>query len=274
MPGAHQTSQPTKPTFVFKGTVKKLKSATMKDVPLSDRTAIVTVDQIIEAPSDLAGYAAQDITVELSGHEPVRIGQRMVFHATGWMFGDGVAVRSLKEEPVKKGDEASASTTDDAVERHAENLKRSHFEDADLVVSGKVLAVRLPADSDPGRKRVSAVAPGPITEHDPKWREAIIQVDEVLKGTHKKKQIVVRFPASSDVMWHGTSKFEAGQQGYFMLHKAKATKPATKRATIKASRADTGSAAYVVRDSADFQPYDEPGGIRTLLESGPTRRKK
>jgi hypothetical protein len=267
-----QTNESQPATFVFKGTVKKLNSATMKDVPLSDRIAIVTVDQIIEAPPDLAGYAAQKITVELSGHEKVGIGQQLVFHATGWMFGDGVAVRSLKEEPVEKRDEASAGTTEDAVELHAENLKRSHFEDADLVVSGKVVAVRLPVETDPGRKRTSAVAPGPITEHDPNWREAIIQVDEVLKGTHQEKQIVVRFPASSDVRWHGTPKVEAGQHGYFMLHQAKAAKPASKGARIDAR--DTVTSGYQVLDLSDFQPFDEPGGIRTLLASESTKRKK
>ena len=267
MPGPRQTSQPAEPTFVFKGTIKKLKSATMKDVPLSKNTAIVTVNQIIEAPPDLAGYDAQDITVELSGSEQVRIGQQMVFHAVGWMFGDGVAVRSLKEEPLEKGDESPAGA-DDAVERHAANLKRAHFAAADLVVSGKVVSVRLPDDSDSARKKESVVAPGPITEHDPKWREAIIEIDEVLKGTHPEKQIIVRFPASSDVMWHGTSKLEAGQQGYFMLHQAKAAKPAPKRARIEARGAD-----YQILASSDFQPFDEPGGINAFLESKSSSKK-
>ena len=37
----------------------------MKDVPVTERTAVVTIDQIVEAPPDLAGYVRQ-ITVELS----------------------------------------------------------------------------------------------------------------------------------------------------------------------------------------------------------------
>jgi hypothetical protein len=190
----------------------------------------------------------------------------MVVHATGWMFGDGVAVRSLREEPVKANVEASAGA-DETVERQAANLQRAHFAAADLVVSGKVVTVRLPADSDSAQKQMSDAAPGPISEHDPKWREAIIQIDEVLKGSHEEKQVVVRFPASSDVMWHGTQKFEAGQQGYFMLHKARAA-----GGRIDASGA--GDADYQVLDSSDFQPFGEPGGINTFLESKSTRRKK
>ncbi len=280
MPSPRQTNEPQEPTFVFKGTIKKLKSATMKDVPLNERNAIVTVDQIIESPPDLAGYGGQDITVQLSGRQKVRVEQQMLFHAAGWMFGDSVAVRSLREEPIKNGQATSADAGDDAVERRARKQQRSHFKDADLVVSGKVVAVRLPGDSTPGRKRAGRPT-GPITEHDPKWREAIIQVDEVLKGTHQKKQVVVRFPASNDVMWHEAPKFEAGQQGYFILHKSESKKSATKSPTKQSGKArgagadKAGKAAeyYLARDSADFQPYDERGGVRPLLETESNNRK-
>ncbi len=255
----------------------------MKDVPLNARTAIVTVDQIIEAPPDLAGYSGQDITVQLSGRQKVRVGQQMIFHTTGWMFGDSVAVRSLSQEPVKDGSVAMLDAGDAPVKRRAQQQKAAHFDDADLVVSGKVVAVSLPGDSASGRKRVRAAGPGPITEHDPKWREAIIQVDEVLKGTHKKKQVVVRFPASNDVMWHEVPKFQAGQQGYFILHKAESSKSKTtgaRKQKRKARRAAAGEAdrstteSYLVLDSADFQPYDERGGIRTILKSESIKRKE
>jgi hypothetical protein len=267
MRSPRQTNEPQHATFVFKGTIKKLKSATMKDVPLSERTAIVTVDQIIEAPTDLAGYGGQDITVQLSGRQKVRVGQQMLFHATGWMFGDGVAVRSLRQEPVENGHATPADAGDDVVERRGQKQQRSNFEDADLVVAGKVVAVRLPRDSTSGGKRAARPA-GPITEHDPEWREAIIQVDEVLKGTHQKKQVVVRFPASSDVMWHEAPKFEAGQQGYFTLHKPESMKSTTKgtgkqRGKARRTQADSSDSNtadyYLARDSADFQPYDERG---------------
>ena len=281
MRSPRQTNEPQQATFVFKGTIKKLKSATMKDVPLSERTAIVTVDQIIEAPPDLAGYGGQDITVQLSGRQKVRVGQQMFFHATGWMFGDSVAVRSLRQEPVENGAATSADAAgDDAVERRGQKQQRSHFEDADLVVAGKVVAVRLPGDSTPGTKRGGRPT-GPITEHDPKWREAIIQVDEVLKGSHQEKQVVVRFPASSDVMWHGAPKFEAGQQGYFILHKPESKKSTTKGARKRRGKA-RGTAAekagktaeyFLARDSADFQPYNEPGGVKPLLQSESVKPK-
>jgi hypothetical protein len=268
-----QTDEAQQPTFVFKGTIKKLKSATMKEVPVNERTAVVTVDQIIEAPPDLAGYRGQDITVQLSGRQKIDVGQQMIFHTTSWMYGSGIAVRSLSQEPVKGSHATLLGVGDDPVEQRAKRQQREHFDAADLVVSGKVVAVRLPRDPTPGRKRAGAASPGPISEHDPKWREAVIQVDELHKGAHKKKQVVVRFPSSNDVMWHGAPKFHAGQEGYFMLHKAEAEESKAKGAKKQKGKVrDRGAAeSYQALDPGDFQPYSEPGGIKAIIESESTK---
>lgn len=278
-----RTAQIQKPTFTFKGTIKKLQRATMKEVPVTPRTAVVTVDQIIEAPPDLAGYNGQDITVQLSGRQRVNVGDEMIFHTTGWMYGESIAVQSLSQEAVKSSHAAVLSANVDPIERSAQREKREHFDAADLVVSGKVVAVRLPADTSKSAKGVSALAStrtriGPISEHDAKWREAVIQVDDVHKGSHKKKQVVLRFPASNDVMWYGAPKFHPGQQGFFMLHKPKTEKPKVKRSRkLRGKEAVTESAvaepeagtteAYTALHAADFQPYGEPGGVRTIIES-------
>ena len=174
--------------FVFKGTIKKLKATTMKAAPASALTCIVNVNQIIEAPQNLAGYTGQDITVELSEKRPVRVGDQMIFHAISWLLGESVAVRSLYEEVEASPRQAGAIT------RHKQRETRKHFNDADLVVSGKVVEVRLP-DSGASKKKRSAVTPATthVSEHDPKWREAVIEVADVHKGSSSKRQVVVGF---------------------------------------------------------------------------------
>ena len=146
------------PTFVFKGTVKKLKSATMKDVPVDDRTAVVTVDQIIEAPADLADYNGQDITVQLGGRQKIKTGQELIFHTVSWIYGDSIAVRSLSQEPVKDSHAAMLSSGVDPAERRAQREQQEHFQTADLVVSGKVVAVRLPDEAAQTVKGAGVVA--------------------------------------------------------------------------------------------------------------------
>lgn len=246
--------------FVFKGTIKKLKATTMTAATVTDRTCIVTVDQIIEAPQNLAAYTGQDITVELRSPRKVSVGDRMIFHAISWLFGESLAVRSLYEEI-----EANITTrTVDAVAQRKQRETNKHFKDADVVISGKVVEVRLPT-SGPGQKKAGAVkGTTHVSEHDPKWREAVIEVAEVHKGSPSKRQVVIRFPASKDVAWRRAPKFEAGQEGYFMLHES--TKGAGGRATKQGSEA---SATYTVQDPQDYQPYTEAGGIKSIIESEP-----
>lgn len=51
-----------------------------------------------------------------------------------------------------------------------------------------------------------------ISEHNPEWQEAIVEVQETLKGPAGASEIVVRFPASQDIMWVGYPKLKAGQE--------------------------------------------------------------
>src|SRR5690349_13091372 len=141
---ARKTAQIERPTFVFKGTIKKLKSATMKTVAVDSKTVVVTVDQLIEAPPDLAAYAGQEITVQLSGAIKPKVGQQLIFNTVSGQYGESIEVRSLSEEPVTASHLAMFSAAADPVERRRDRDRRRHYDDADLVVSGKVLAVTLP----------------------------------------------------------------------------------------------------------------------------------
>jgi hypothetical protein len=254
-----KTSDARNANFVFKGTIKKLKATTMTAATVTDRTCIVTVNQIIEAPQNLAAYTGQDITVQLHGRRKVSAGDRMIFHAISWLFGESLAVRSLYEEI-----EANTRTREvDPVTRRKQRETNKHFNDADVVVSGKVVEVRLPLPgSGPKQKAAKTKGTTHVSEHDPKWREAVIEVAEVHKGSPSKRQLVIRFPASKDVAWRRAPKLEAGQEGYFMLHAS--AKGASGRATKKGNEA---SATYIVKDPQDYQPYTETGGIKSIIES-------
>jgi len=233
----HIQEEQSKATFIFEGTIRKLKAATMPDVPVSKNTAVVRIDQVISGASDLSAFVGQDITVEVSSGQS-RVGQKLIFHAVPWIFGAGVAVRSTYEEP-------------GGVRRKQANHAGS-YGDADLVVRGKVVRVQLPkkATSRPAKSSTS-----PISEHAPLWQEAIIQVEEVLKGNEKPTQVRVRFPASSDVMFHGVPRFEPGQEGYFMLHKGAAAKAKKPRGARR--RRDESSQTYFAFEPQDFQPLDK-----------------
>jgi hypothetical protein len=245
--------------FVFEGTVRKEKATTMKEVAADDQTVVVRVDRIIASSEALAGFAGHEITVQL-GEKADRVtkGQAYVFYTNGWVFGDGLAVRSVGHEKATKAATATrAIQPHDPVRTLASRETRSQAAAAALIVSGRVSAVRLPS-AEPKTRAALAVrergaATEPISEHAPLWREAVIDIDQVHRGSHKAKQVVVRFPSSNDVRWHRAPKFRAGQEGVFLLHKGQASAGA--KATRALESAEVGD--YTALDPADVQPLDE-----------------
>jgi hypothetical protein len=266
-------------TFVFKGTIRALKAATMSDVPVDKNTVVAMVDQVLEAPANLAKFGGHRVTIRLSGRTKVAVGDEMIFHAHGWIFGASVAVISMKEERIKetRAHAALLSRGGDPV-MHRQNHRVKHrFASADLVLSGRVTMVRIPPEATSATRagsRASSAADtpepiGPISEHTPHWREAHIEIDDVHKGEHNGSSAVIRFPASTDVRWYKTPKFEPGHQGFFMLRKQAAPKPAATKGRRKAARKTAQPTAdhFTALHPADFQPYTQPGGVRRIIES-------
>jgi hypothetical protein len=260
--------------LVFRGTVQQLKASTIPDAK-SARTAIVRVDEVIRAPEVLSQYAGHEITVDLAGRQKLRVGQQAMFYASGWIFGDSIAVQAVDHPPVEAAHVTMAAIAGDPVGNLANHDAKSRFDGAEVVISGQVVSVNLPA----GQARAVMLAGGaspsdPVSEHDALWREAVIQVHAVHKGRHGGKRAVVRFPASQDVLWHQAPKFQAGQEGFFMLHRGTPTKAAQARAAVTTAGGDRG---YTALHPADYQAFDHPGGIRTLIDAATdagTRRRR
>lgn len=269
-------------TFIFRGTVRKIKSATMKNVPVNNQTVVVTVDQVIEAPKILAKLAGAEITVQLPGHQKVVSGDTKIFHTNGWIFGDSVAVQCVSTEAVKITHAALLSRGGNPIEHRRDRVVQDRFADSDTVVSGTVAEVKLPDQPSPSRGKAAARAAtepiefGPISEHNPHWRDAVIVIDNTHKGATGQNRMVIRFPASMDVRWYKAPKFTPGQQGFFMMKKTKVTKkPTTKRAARKGGGPALAAAAekpgteevYTCLHPEDFQSYSEPGGIKRIVNT-------
>jgi hypothetical protein len=266
MPGQSQsTSLVEQAKFVFQGTVKQTKATTLKEVPVSNRTVVVRIDRVIQAPEVLSDYAGQDVTVQLAAGESVTVGQTLIFYTNGWIFGEGVAVQSIGHEAATTPAVAALSVhPDDPVRSLRAHEGMTQAAKADLIVTGRVSAVRLPAAE--AQARATAMAVGRtderISEHAPLWQEAVIDVDEVHKGSHSGKQVVVRFPSSTDVRWHRAPKFDTGQEGVFLLHKEQLAEGA-----VTAMAAGLGTDEYTSLDPADVQPLEELPRIQMAAQT-------
>ncbi len=201
--------------IIFIGTVARLGASAEADVPASPRTVVVRVDTVLDKPTAVSLGSGDSVTVEATQAGSLKAGAQATFYTTGWIFGRGVAVREVGHElghsPVAVAEQALA-VAKARLEVNDTDL-RAHIRQAAMVVGGRVEQVR-PAE-------LEAAPPSHhtrISEHDPQWQEAIIEVQDGIKNAQAGERVVVRFPASRDVAWVSSPRFTVGQEGTFLMH--------------------------------------------------------
>src|SRR3989454_12239755 len=215
LPGSAGVAQMSRATLVkqsdiiFIGTVTQVGAVAVPEVPASPRPVVVRLDQVPEKPSAVALATGDSVTVETGRPGSLKAGAQATFYTTGWIFGRGVAVREVGHEPGRSP--VVAADERDAVARARREVNdadlKTHIQRAAMVVAGRVEQVR------PAELAAAPARPKRISEHDPDWQEAIIQVEDGIKGAQAGERVVVRFPGSPDVAWVGTPKFAVGQEG-------------------------------------------------------------
>jgi len=244
--------------FVFEGTVQKVGGTDLPGLESRTKAATVRVDDIVQGPDTLRSFQGRDVLVVPDKGEEISEGTRAVFYTNAISFGDTLALQSIGHLPVRaRAARALGVASPQAALKKRDVQKR--VESADMVVVGKVTDVGLPREqATRGMRRASAGgesdAPRRITEHDPQWRDAVIEVDRVQKGAGARKQVIVRFPASTDVRWYQAPKFSPGDQGTFILHRP----PGAARAGGVRTRAlaAAGPDVYTALDPNDVQPIE------------------
>jgi hypothetical protein len=244
--------------LIFEGKVTKTKAANVKAISGTDQSAVVAIERVLSAPEALVAFTGRNVTVRLAKGERVKQGQRATFYTNGLVFGENLAVQSLGHDPIKgRAAKAAATAAGGAIEHSAARMAvhkkiREQASEAPVVISGKVVAVGLPTPAGAGVATASgAPKPGRISEHEPFWREAVVEVQKVHKGTVDNNPVVLRFPSSTDVRWHRAPKFETGQEGVFSLHPDAISghvSPGAMAASFNVKE------SYTCLDPADFQP--------------------
>jgi hypothetical protein len=240
--------------IIFIGTVTQVGAVAAPEVPASNRTVVVRVDKVLEKPAAVALAAGDSVTVETVRAGSLKAGTQATFYTTGWIFGRGVAVREVGHEPGRSP--VVVADQQEAVARARLDVNdaelKAHLQRAAMVVAGRVDQVR-PAEL------AAPAHPKRITEHDPDWQEAIIQVQDALKGAQAGERVVVRFPASRDVAWVGAPKFAVGQEGTFLLHRDSTTGSPT---TMIAGRSVP---AYTALHQFDVLSKQDATRVRALI---------
>ncbi len=239
--------------FVFTGKIIKLKAATVPGIPTAN-TAVVQVDDVVNAPAVFQGIAGQEITVRLKSLAGLKKGGTRTFFTNGWIYGSSIAVDAVGHTADTKKSSIAASVQSSTTEKKDSALK-ARLKSAEMAVVGTVSKVE-PA----------ATGTTHISEHDPAWHEATIKVGEVIKGKKQTNEVSVLFPQSDDVWWHKLPKYKEGQKGIWILQKGK--KQEAKGIPPKVFAAiPPGKDVLTTLHPADFLPLDELGKVKSLLHN-------
>jgi hypothetical protein len=232
--------------YIINGTVQKLNAATMSAVTVTPNTAIVKVNEVLQAPQTLHDYTGKDITIQLSDPKGVKEGQQAIFFTNSWLYGESIAVMEVGRMAAGQNLTDLRGQITEIDQSVADQALQSRIERADLVVVGKVVETRQVEGERQNR---------PMTEHDPDWWQAVIEVEAVEKGQVPGKQIVVLFPNSVDEMWIDSPKFREGQEGIWVFQMDQEEKG------FSALRIS----GYTALNPFDFQTKDQLGRFRALI---------
>lgn len=241
-------------SIIFAGTVSQLAATSFADVPKSPQTIVVRVDAVLKKPAAVSLKKGDSVTVEVKDPSAFQQGTQATFYTDGWIFGSGVAVKELGHEigPASSGASTAGGANSSSQEISDEEL-RNRLNAADFVVIGRVTDVH------------RWVAPkyaktSHVTEHDPDWHEAVVEIQSVLKGGQVKgNKMVVRFPGRNDVAWVRSPKFVKNQRGIFCLNKDQITGAPTSKVGGRQVN------VYTCLGHGDSLPMTDAPRVRALL---------
>ncbi|HET6929187.1 MAG TPA: hypothetical protein VFI45_02610 [Candidatus Acidoferrum sp.] len=242
-------------SIIFLGTVQLQGETSFADVPKSTYTIVVRVDLILKKPTAVMLREGENVTVLVKDPAKFPRGAHAKFYTDGWIFGSGVSVKELgheiRETILAANEERILS---ERINRQIEDQDlRSRVNSADIIVVAQVLEIRpWAAPSSDTRRRY-------ISEHDPQWQEAVLEIQEALKGAESHLKIVLRFASSYDVAWVNSPKFKPGEQRLFLLAKDHIT--GEPKALVSGSQPD----AYIALDPGDVLSITDAPRVRARL---------
>lgn len=241
-------------SVTFIGTILQRNAVSFGAVPRTEQTAVVRADQVLEKPIAIALNNGDTLTVQLNDPAALPEGTRAIFYAEGWIVGTGIALREIGHTVLDV--QQSAAAQEQNRERYLTAKRQVQDDDlrarlvaADVVAYGSVVHVR--RAEKPGRF---------ITEHDPEWHEAVVQVRTAIKGVSVGEQIVVRFPGAMDVAFYRWPRFKEGDD--HLLIASRDTITGLPQAMVAGKPVE----AYVVGSAVDVLPKEELERAQRLVK--------
>ena len=245
--------------YIFRGTVKKLNAVTldlkpnsgMVDAPNSS-FVVVSVDEALQAPDAFVHSTGVNITMKLKEPDSVKMGRQLIFFNSLTHFnaistvGDGLAVIEVGRMEAPANSDTLRQQIASAKQRLADQDLQRRLAQAEMVIVGKITDIKQGPPSDI------------ITEHDPDFWEAKLQIKSVELGPSTQRAVTMLYANSMDVVWARSPKFKKGQEGIWILH--------SDQAVDWKRRLRLPVESLTALDSEDFLPLNQLERVRRLLK--------
>lgn len=266
-------------TLVFKGTIVALDS-NVDSIEASDNPVTVRVDHVElgtnQAQKNFGSLVGKQLTAiwdpTAKGAMQRRVGVSAVFFVNPLLYEKNIAVTAVAvaDNQTVKNLPTRLRT---AIEQKEKKPLSTALKGADRVLIGVVQEVRTLPDEKLAKLQSLANGYYLYSEHSPRWREAVIRVQSVLKGDRGEKMLLVIFPSTEDLMWANSPKFKAGQSGTWLLQGGAQLADDLADILLRPEQFHGQSIrAYTALQPEDFQPNDPAGKnekrIREMLKSG------
>ena len=245
-------------SFVLLATVTQSEGVSVKGIDTSIPTVLLRVDSVVEKPKSIAIADGDQVTMVLKNRELARMNQRAVFFAESLILSKKLVLREVGSEAIPATSEVAFL---DERKKSIQQLRgelieadlKNRVKASDMIVVGRVVSVR-------GLTlRAGGPRPGPISEHTPNWKEAVIKVSQGIKGAEADQEVIVHFAQSMDVAWFKAPKFKVGQEGTFLLQLDKSS------GTPKAMHSGKEVSAYSAMDFRSILAKGEAAKVKKLL---------
>jgi hypothetical protein len=182
------------------------------------------------------------------------------------MFGESIAV-DVVGTAAETDTKAAAAPLRQSFAVEENRVLSARMASATMTVVGTVSKVTKSEKKAPATAMAMAAAGKTthISEHDPNWHEATVDVDEVIKGRKGVKQVTVQFPESDDIRWYKVKKYAVGEQGIWMLQPGAKQDPEGIPAKLLAAL-PAGPKVLTTLHDVDFLPLDELERVRALAK--------
>jgi hypothetical protein len=235
-------------SLIFLGTVESVGETTVPSVPARPNSMVVRVERGIRVHADLGELAGKDVTVLAREPGKLEKGASAVFFTNSLVHAESLLLEETGRLPAGEADRVAAF-----VQAQPDERLRGRLADADMVVTGTVVAVT-PPPSFAGRG----------DKDDPMWARAEIEVHDSHKGPGVERTSVL-FPTSRALPWYRAPRFEKGQRGLFILSRDAAAEEGEKEPEEHAGL--VAEAPLTALDPDDFQPEDAlPRVAETLTD--------